>query len=144
MLIFFRIVQGLGGAVLLPLSITMFLREFPPQERGVAMATIGVPSLLAPALGPIVGGYLVTYADWRTIFFINVPIGVIAFILATLLLRESRTEGRMRFDVAGFISPSFGLGGVLYGLSGASQDGWGSADGVGVLLGGGAFFFLFF
>jgi len=136
MLIFFRIVQGLGGAVLLPLSITMLLREFPPQERGVAMATIGIPTLLAPALGPIVGGYLVTFADWRTIFFINVPIGVIAFILATLLLRESRTEGRMRFDVVGFITASYGLGAVLYGLSETSQYGWGAANVLGFLLSG--------
>ncbi len=136
MLIFFRIVQGLGGAVLLPLSITMLFREFPPQERGVAMATLGVPALLAPALGPIVGGYLVTFADWRTIFFINVPIGVIAFILATLLLRESRTEGRMRFDVVGFITASYGLGAVLYGLSQTSQYGWGSANVLGFLLSG--------
>ena len=136
MLIFFRIVQGLGGAVLLPLSITMLLREFPPQERGVAMATIGVPTLLAPALGPIVGGYLVTYADWRTIFFINAPIGVIAFFLATLLLRESRTEGRMRFDVAGFITAAYGLAAVLYGLSQTSQYGWGSANVLGFLLSG--------
>jgi EmrB/QacA subfamily drug resistance transporter len=136
MLIFFRIVQGLGGAVLLPLSITMLLREFPPQERGVAMATIGIPTLLAPALGPIVGGYLVTFADWRTIFFINVPIGVIAFILATLLLRESRTEGRMRFDMVGFITASYGLGAVLYGLSETSQYGWGSANVLGLLLSG--------
>src|SRR5215469_6865365 len=136
MLIFFRVVQGLGGAILLPLSMTILFREFPPQERGVAMATIGVPTLLAPALGPIVGGYLVTYADWRTIFFINVPIGVIAFILATLLLRESRTEGRMRFDVAGFITASYGLAAVLYGLSQTSQYGWGSANVLGFLLSG--------
>lgn len=136
MLIFFRIVQGLGGAVLLPLSITMLLREFPPQERGVAMATIGVPSLLAPALGPIVGGYLVTYADWRLIFFINVPIGVIALILATLLLRESRTEGRMRFDLAGFLTAAYGLAAVLYGLAETSQYGWGSAIVLGFLLSG--------
>jgi DHA2 family multidrug resistance protein len=83
-----------------------------------------------------VGGYLVTYADWRTIFFINVPIGVIAFILATLLLRESRTEGRMRFDVAGFITASYGLAAVLYGLSETSQYGWGSANVLGFLLSG--------
>src|SRR5438093_11044294 len=79
MLIFFRIVQDLGGAVLLPLSMTMLFREFPPHERGVAMATLRVPSLLAPPLGPILGGYLVTYASWQAIFFINIPIGVIAF-----------------------------------------------------------------
>src|SRR5258708_19189477 len=121
MRLLFRIVEVLGGAALLPLCRAMLRREFPPQERGVAMATIGVPSLLAPALGPIVGGYLVTYADWRLIFFINVPIGVIAFILATLLLRESRTEGRMRFDLAGFLTAAYRLAAVLYRLAETRQ-----------------------
>src|SRR5260370_38330213 len=121
----------------------MLSREFPPQERGVAMATIGVPALLAPALGPIVGGYLVTFADWRTIFFINVPIGVIAFILATLLLRESRTEGRMRFDVAGFFYPSFRRGGVIYGLSWTGRVGLGSGEWCGFPLRRGVFFAVF-
>lgn len=136
MLIFFRIVQGLGGAILLPLSMTILFREFPPQERGMAMATLGVPSLLAPALGPIVGGYLVTYADWRTIFFINVPIGVLAFILATLIMRESRAEGRMRFDLFGFITAAYGLGAILYGLSETSQYGWASPNILAFLLSG--------
>jgi EmrB/QacA subfamily drug resistance transporter len=136
MLIFFRIVQGLGGAILLPLSMTVLFREFQPQERGVAMATFGVPALLAPALGPIVGGYLVTYADWRTIFFINVPIGVIAFILAMLLMHESHTEGRMRFDFLGFITSAYGLAAVLYGLSQTSQYGWASPNVLAFLLSG--------
>ncbi len=135
-LIFFRIVQGLGGAVLLPLTMTMLFREFPPEERGIAMATLGVPSLLAPALGPIVGGYLVTYASWQAIFFLNVPIGVVAFILATLLLRETPTEGHMRFDLVGFITSAYGLAAVLYGLSETSQYGWGSAHVLGFLLSG--------
>ncbi|MBE3561811.1 MAG: DHA2 family efflux MFS transporter permease subunit [Ktedonobacteraceae bacterium] len=135
-LIFFRIVQGLGGAILLPLSMTMLFREFPPQERGVAMATLGVPSLLAPALGPIIGGYLVTFADWRMVFFINVPVGVLAFILATLLLRESRAEGHISFDVAGFITAAYGLAAVLYGLSQTSQYGWSSMNVLAFLLSG--------
>ncbi|HLL80457.1 MAG TPA: MFS transporter, partial [Ktedonobacteraceae bacterium] len=63
-LIAFRVLQGLGGAALFPLSITLLFREFPPQQRGMAMGVFGVPSLLAPALGPTLGGYLVTYAGW--------------------------------------------------------------------------------
>ena len=70
-LILFRVLQGLGGAILLPLSFTLLFREFPPEERGFALGTLGIPTLLAPALGPILGGYLVTFADWRVIFFIN-------------------------------------------------------------------------
>src|SRR5712691_10197589 len=63
-LIFFRILQGIGGAALFPMSITLLFREFPPQERGIAMGVFGIPALLAPALGPTLGGYLVTYAGW--------------------------------------------------------------------------------
>lgn len=85
-LIFFRVLQGIGGAALFPLSITLLFREFPPQERGVAMGFFGIPALLAPALGPTFGGYLVTFAGWQLIFYINVPIGILAFFLATIFL----------------------------------------------------------
>src|SRR5579885_923911 len=93
-LIIFRVLQGLGGAALFPLSITLLFRVFPPQERGVAMGTFGVPALLAPAIGPTLGGYLVTYAGWQLIFYINVPVGIVAVLLATILLREQPVERR--------------------------------------------------
>jgi DHA2 family multidrug resistance protein len=132
-LITFRVLQGLGGAALFPLSITLLFREFPPQERGTAMGFFGVPALLAPAIGPTLGGYLVTFVGWQAIFFINVPIGIIAIILSTLLIREYRPEGQTRFDVIGFIFVSIGLVSLLYGLSSASTDGWGSATVLGFL-----------
>ena len=130
-LITFRVLQGLGGAALFPLSITLLFREFPPQERGMAMGVFGVPALLAPALGPTLGGYLVTYAGWQTIFFINVPIGIVAIILSLILIREYRPEGHRSFDVVGFIFVSIGLIAVLYALSSASTDGWGSGTVLG-------------
>ncbi len=136
MLIFFRVVQGLGGAILLPLSITMIFREFPPEERGLALGTLGVPTLLAPALGPILGGYLVTFADWQVIFFINIPIGIVAVILATLFLREARAEQRSRFDLPGFITAAYGLAALLYAFSESTTDGWGSVKVLGFLLSG--------
>lgn len=132
-LITFRILQGLGGAALFPLSITMIFREFPPQERGTAMGFFGVPALLAPALGPTFGGYLVTFVGWQAIFYINVPIGIIAIILAISLIREYRPEGQTRFDVVGFIFVSLGLIALLYALSSASTDGWGSTTVLGFL-----------
>jgi DHA2 family multidrug resistance protein len=135
-LIFFRILQGIGGAALFPLSITLLFREFPPQERGSAMGFFGIPALLAPALGPTLGGYLVTYAGWQLIFYINVPIGILAFILTTIFLRESRPEGRTSFDFVGFVFAALGLGLILYALSSASTDGWGSTTVVGCLAGG--------
>src|SRR5437660_5710460 len=91
-LIFFRILQGIGGAALFPLSITLLFREFPPRERGTAMGFFGIPALLAPAIGPTLGGYLVTFVGWQLIFYINVPIGIVAFILASIFLHEARPQ----------------------------------------------------
>src|SRR6266702_5647913 len=84
-LIFFRIVQGLAGAGMIPLSITLLYSEFPAEERGVAMGSLGVPLMVAPALGPTVGGYLVTFVSWRVIFYINVPIGILGFFMVAIL-----------------------------------------------------------
>src|SRR5260221_1578601 len=133
-LITFRVLQGLGGAALFPLSITLLFREFPPQERGTAMGFFGVPALLAPALGPTLGGYLVTYVGWQAIFYINVPIGIVAIILSALLIREYRPEGQRRFDFTGFFFSALGLATILYALSSASTDGWGASTVLGSLF----------
>ena len=134
LLITFRVLQAIGGAALFPLSLTLIFREFPPQERGTALGLFGVPALLAPALGPTLGGYLVTYADWPVIFYVNVPIGIAAVILASIFLRELRDETRQSFDAVGFIFSTIGLACVLYGLSSASTDGWGSTTVVSTLI----------
>lgn len=134
LLITFRVLQAIGGAALFPLSLTLIFREFPPQERGTALGLFGVPALLAPALGPTLGGYLVTYADWPIIFYVNVPIGIAAVILASIFLRELRDETRQSFDAVGFIFSTIGLACVLYGLSSASTDGWGSTTVVSTLI----------
>ena len=136
LLILFRVLQGLGGAILLPLSFTMIFREFPPEERGLALGTLGVPTLLAPALGPILGGYFVTFVSWRVIFFINIPIGIVAMILAALFLREARAEERSRFDLPGFITAAYGLAALLYAFSESTTSGWGSTKVLGFLLSG--------
>src|SRR5262249_52296268 len=74
-LIIFRVIQGIGGATLFPLAITLLFYEFPPNERGLAAGVLSVSALMAPAVEPTLGGYLVTYANWLLIFFINVPQG---------------------------------------------------------------------
>lgn len=135
-LIFFRILQGIGGAALFPLSLTLIFREFPPQERGAAMGLFGVPALLAPALGPTLGGYIVTYAGWQLIFYINVPIGILAVILSIVLLHDYHDQAASSFDVLGFIFSTIGFGTLLYGLSEASTDGWGSTTVIGFLAAG--------
>ena len=133
MLIFFRIVQAATGAFLSPLAITLLWTEFPPEERGTALGALGVPILLAPALGPTIGGYIVTYLGWQLIFFVNLPIGILGIILGFLFLRGTVAERRASFDLPGFLCSAIGLGSLLYGLSDASTDGWGSAKVIGFL-----------
>ncbi len=135
-LIVFRILQGIGGAFLFPLGITLLFNEFPIEQRGLASGLFGIAALLAPAVGPTLGGYIVTYADWPLIFLVNVPIGIIAIIMAFFLLRNVRTTLRTRFDVPGFVLAAAGLASVLYALSDASTDGWGSAKVESFLIGG--------
>ena len=135
-LIFFRVLQGLGGAFLLPLSITLLYSEFPPNERGFAIGVLGLPILLAPALGPTVGGYIVTFSSWQFIFYINVPIGILGIILGAILLHENQTQTNTAFDIPGFIFSAIGLAALLYALSDASTDGWGSTKVLAFLFAG--------
>jgi EmrB/QacA subfamily drug resistance transporter len=133
MLIFFRVVQGSMGAFMSPVAITLLWSEFPPEERGTAMGALGVPILLAPAFGPTIGGYIVTYLGWQLIFFVNIPVGIIGIILGIIFLRETRAEARTPFDIPGFLFASIGLASLLYGLSDASTDGWTSGKVVSFL-----------
>jgi EmrB/QacA subfamily drug resistance transporter len=126
-LVFFRILQGFGGACLMPVSIATIYSVFPPEERGMAMGTLGVPLLLAPALGPTVGGYLVTYVNWQSMFYINLPIGIVAFIMGSVLLHPSDVRRGLYFDLPGFVTSAIGLASLLYAFSSASDDGWDSA-----------------
>jgi EmrB/QacA subfamily drug resistance transporter len=125
-LIIFRIIQATGGATLFPLAITLLFYEFPPQQRGLATGILSVSALMAPAVGPTLGGYFVTYADWRLIFYINVPVGVIAILMGIVLLRERPAESRAHFDLPGFVLAAGGLATVLYALSNAGTYGWDS------------------
>lgn len=135
-LIAFRVVQAIGGATLFPLAITLLFSEFPPHQRGLATGILGISSLMAPAIGPTLGGCIVTYASWPLIFYINVPVGIAGIILALLLLRPHFSEGRVRFDLTGFVLAASGLASVLYALSNASISGWNSTPVLVTLIGG--------
>ncbi len=119
-----RALQGLGGGVLLPLGITLVLTVFPASEQGLALGIFGVAALVAPALGPILGGWLVDQNMWRFIFFINPPIGIVGVILGSRLLREFKREERSAFDKWGLVTEIIGFGAVLYGASLAAGQGW--------------------
>ena len=127
-LIAFRVFQGVGGGMLTPVGVSMLFRAFPPIERAKASTYIMIPTLLAPALGPILGGLLVTHASWRWIFLINVPIGIVGLIFGTLYLREHREPTTGKFDIPGFILSGGSLALIGYALSQGPRVGWGSAE----------------
>src|ERR1043165_5657629 len=88
-LVAFRVIQGLGGGMMSPLGMTMLFKAVPVRERNTVMGIYGLPLILAPVLGPTVGGYLVEYVDWRVIFTLNVPIGIVGIVLGSAWLRET-------------------------------------------------------
>ena len=127
-LIAFRVLQGVGGGMMTPVGTAMLFRAFPPERRAKASTVLVIPTVMAPALGPVVGGLLVTQLSWRWIFYVNVPIGIAAFVFGAVFLREHREPTAGPFDLAGFILSGLGLALVLYALSQGPSAGWRSAE----------------
>ena len=125
-LIAFRVVQGIGGGMLVPVGTAMLYRAYPPNERARASAVLSIPSVLGPALGPVLGGVITTHTSWRFIFLINVPIGIAAFVFGLVYLKESAEPTAGGFDVPGFILSASGFGLVIFGLSEIPRRGWSS------------------
>jgi len=126
-LVAFRALQGLGGGTLVPVGMTMITRVFPPAERIKANQVLIVPTLLAPALGPVIGGALVDGLSWRWIFYINLPVGLAAVVVGLLFLPAGSDHPVGRFDLPGFALAAVGFPLVMYALSTGSSSGWGSA-----------------
>jgi EmrB/QacA subfamily drug resistance transporter len=123
-LIAFRILQGLGGGMMLPVAQTIITRAAGPHRLGQAMSIFGVPMLLAPVFGPVIGGLLVEKVSWHWIFFVNVPVGVVAVALAVVKLDHGREESTgSRLDIPGLVLLACSLVFLLYGLSEASTHG---------------------
>jgi EmrB/QacA subfamily drug resistance transporter len=134
-LIVARTVQGLGGAIVLPLSLTILTTAFPAERRGMIVGIYGGLAGLAVAMGPIVGGAVTQGIDWHWIFWINVPIGVIAVLLGVRLLPESHGAPE-RLDLVGVGLVTAGVVALVWALSRANQVGWSSAEVVGTLVAG--------
>ena len=126
-LVAFRVLQGLGGGMLVPVGTAMLFRAFPPIERAKASTVLIVPTVLAPATGPVLGGWLVTEVSWRWIFYVNLPVGAVAFALGFLYLRDERPGRAGRFDLPGFVLSGAGLALVLFALTQGPEKGWTSA-----------------
>jgi EmrB/QacA subfamily drug resistance transporter len=138
-LVGFRALQGLGGALLAPAALSLLMTTFAEgRDRNLALGIYGAASGSGAAVGVLLGGLITSYLGWSWIFFVNVPVGVAAIALTPLLLRESRADlAHRHFDLAGAASVTSGLMLLVYGLTRATSDGWGSPVTLG-LLGGAA------
>jgi EmrB/QacA subfamily drug resistance transporter len=123
-MIAFRILQAIPGGIIPVVALSMVYRVVPKQKIGAAMGMYGLGIVVAPAVGPTLGGYLVEYVDWRLIFFINVPIGAIGAVAAIVLLPGFRTGKAQRFDLPGFLAVAAGLFSLLLALSEGESWGW--------------------
>ena len=123
-LIFFRVIQGIGGGMMTPVGTTMLFRAFPPAERARASAVLAIPTALSPVLGPILGGWLVEYTTWHWIFWVNVPIGITTFLFGAKFIKEYIEKDAGRFDFAGFFLSAGSLVLLLYALSRVPSAGW--------------------
>ena len=119
-LIAFRVVQGIGGGMIMPVGMALVTRAAGPGRVGRVMGLLGVQQLLGPVLGPVIGGVLVEHAGWRWIFFVNVPIGVLAIVAATRFLPRTPPQPADRLDRRGFLLLSPGIAALVYGLAALS------------------------
>jgi EmrB/QacA subfamily drug resistance transporter len=128
-LIFFRVLQGLGGGLIMPAGMTILTQAAGPQRVGRVMSVLGVPMLLGPIFGPILGGWLVDDISWRWIFFINVPIGIVALVLGMRILDKDKPKPAEQLDWQGLLMLSPGLAALIYGLAQVPKaGGFGSAE----------------
>jgi EmrB/QacA subfamily drug resistance transporter len=111
-----RIIQGMGGAMMVPVGRLVLLRTVPKTELVRVLAFLSMPALLGPVLGPPLGGFIVTYSSWRWIFYINLPVGILGIVLGRLFIGDIRETDVERLDVRGFVLAGVGLAGLTFGL----------------------------
>lgn len=138
-LVLARILQGLGGGAIFPVGMAMIYEQVPPRRRGLAMGFWSLALATAPALGPTLGGVIVTTLGWRWLFFVNVPIGIVGVLVGMRVLRFAGFTEKRRFDILGFGLVTAGLASALYAVEEANTVGWASLQtlilgGVGLFL----------
>lgn len=115
--VFARFLQGMGGAMMVPVGRLVLLRSVPRSELVQALATLTIPALIGPVVGPPLGGFITTYFDWRWIFFINIPIGILGIVLATIFVPNLKEDDTPPLDVVGFLLLGIGLALVMLGFA---------------------------
>ncbi|HET7615815.1 MAG TPA: DHA2 family efflux MFS transporter permease subunit, partial [Bacillales bacterium] len=123
-MILFRIIQAVGGGAIMPVSMAMVTRMIPKEKRGFAFGVFGIAIMFAPAIGPTLSGYITEFLNWRLIFYLNVPIGIVDFFLAQLFLENTETRSMKKFDLPGFIFSVIGFSTLLYGFGEVPDHGW--------------------
>jgi EmrB/QacA subfamily drug resistance transporter len=121
-----RVLQGVGGAILTPQTLSIITMIFPPEKRGAAFGVWGAVAGVAAVTGPTLGGFLVSYVDWRWIFYVNVPVGIIALLGAIFVVPDLRPGRRHQLDLVGVLLASAGLFGVVFGLVEGQRYDWGA------------------
>jgi len=132
-LILFRVLQGTGAGLLMPIAMAIIFEAFPVEQRGMAMGIYGIGATFGPVIGPTLGGYLTEKFSWHLIFLINTPVGLAAIVLAAWILPKSTTRKDMHFDVCGFVTMAVAMGSFLMALSQGRQEGWTSPYILGLL-----------
>ncbi|WP_425471245.1 MFS transporter [Streptomyces roseicoloratus] len=145
LVIAFRVLQGLFGALLMPAALGLLRATFPAEQLNMAIGIWGMVIGASTAGGPIVGGLLVEHQSWQSVFFINVPVGVLALVLGLVILKDHRAENAPRsFDVLGIVLLSAAMGALIWGIIKAGESwGWTSANTWGCLAGAVVLFALF-
>ena len=123
-LVVFRVIQAIGGGAMIPISMGMLFQIVPRDRIGMAMGMWGIAAMMAPAIGPTFGGWLVDAYSWRTIFFINIPVGIFAIMITTVALQETPVRPNLKFDGVGFALCAIGCFAVLLALSEGQARGW--------------------
>jgi len=123
-LILFRIIQGLAGGVVGPIGIAMSFRLIPMEKRGSMMSILGLPMLLAPTIGPVLSGWLISIFNWHYIFLINIPIGIIAIILVVKFIPNYKANKESKLDRLGAILTPFVFPFIIYGIHQGTSQGW--------------------
>ncbi len=129
-----RVLQGAGAALMNPATLSIIAATFPPRQRGTAIGIWAGVSALALAIGPLVGGLITEHIDWSWIFFVNVPVGIVAIAASFLFIDESRDETHVRLDLPGLATSAIALFSLTYGLIEANSYGWGSARILGAFV----------